>query len=193
MLSFWSVPMEEVGCHLNPAWNKKLWMWERSQTLVHCRSAKVFLTLYFASWSKVRLSHFPPTAKGNVRQTVMSYLAFWNTWNSQTRSFYVCVLDGETFLTFDVSWVFIINFHVAAQGMVAFAVLQQLCSAYQNDKFTFVEKSTFICFSLGEFGRLGMLSLIARLGSAHLRAGRGCQWDLRNVNSKEIFWHFLSA
>lgn len=88
---------------------------------------------------------------------------------------------------------FIINFHVAAQGMVAFAVLQQLCSAYQNDKFTFVEKSTFICFSLGEFGRLGMLSLIARLGSAHLRAGRGCQWDLRNVNSKEIFWHFLSA
>lgn len=26
MLSSWSVPMEKVGCHLNPAWNKKLWM-----------------------------------------------------------------------------------------------------------------------------------------------------------------------
>lgn len=26
MLSFWSVPVEKVGCHLNPAWNKKLWM-----------------------------------------------------------------------------------------------------------------------------------------------------------------------
>lgn len=36
----------------------------------------MFLTLYFASCSKVRLSHFPPTAKGSVRQTVMSWLAF---------------------------------------------------------------------------------------------------------------------
>lgn len=26
MLSFWSVPVEKVGCNLNPAWNKKLWM-----------------------------------------------------------------------------------------------------------------------------------------------------------------------
>lgn len=26
MLSSWSVPMEKIGCNLNPAWNKKLWM-----------------------------------------------------------------------------------------------------------------------------------------------------------------------
>lgn len=31
-----------------------------------------------------------------------------------------------------------------------------------------------------------MLSLIARLGSAHLSTGGGCQWDLRNVTLKKI-------
>lgn len=48
-----------------------------------------------------------------------------------------------------------------------------------------MEKSTFIYFSLGEFGRLEMFSLIARLGSAHLRIGGSCQWALRNVTLQE--------
>lgn len=48
-----------------------------------------------------------------------------------------------------------------------------------------MEKSTFIYFSLGEFGRLEMFSLIAWLGSAHLRIGGSCQWALRNVTLQE--------
>ena len=46
-------------------------------------------------------------------------------------------------------------------------------------------KSTFICFSSGGFGRHGMFSLIARLGSAHLRTGGSCKWNLRNVALQE--------